>query len=53
MKNNIVKELLNLADMLRTIDLEKNSTNDIKNVLYFIAGKIEEEAEDIQQVGKE
>ena len=27
---NIIKELLNLADMLRTIDLEKNSTKDIK-----------------------
>ena len=53
MKNSIIQELLNLADMLRTIDLEKNTTKDIKNVLYFIAEKIEEEAEDINRLGKE
>lgn len=45
---NIIKELLNLADMLRTIDLEKNSTKDIKAVLYFIAGKIEEQAGELR-----
>lgn len=48
MKNNIIKELLNLADMLREIDLEKNSKEDIKAVLYFIVGKIEEEAGDLR-----
>lgn len=45
---NIIKELLSLSDMLRTIDLEKNSIKDIKAVLYFIAEKIEEQAGELR-----
>ena len=33
-------DLLNLSDMLKEIDLEKNSKEDIRNVLDFIASKI-------------
>ena len=34
-------ELYNLADMLRTLDLEKNDKNTIKEVLEFVADKLE------------
>lgn len=35
-------ELSNLASMLRDLDLNKNDTETIKEVLNFIADKIEE-----------
>lgn len=35
-------DLLNLVDMLRELDLEKNDTQTIRAVLNFIADKIEE-----------
>ena len=35
-------ELANLSDMLRELDLEKNTKEDIKSVLNLIAEKIEE-----------
>lgn len=35
-------DLLNLVDMLRELDLEKNDTQTIREVLNFIADKIEE-----------
>jgi len=43
-KKTIIKDLdlLTLADMLRTLDLEKNTKEDIKSVLNLIAEKIEE-----------
>lgn len=37
-----VLELLNLADMLKTVDLEKNDTETIQEVLNFVASKIED-----------
>lgn len=40
-------DLLNLADMLRELDLEKNDTETIKETLEFIADKIEESVSDI------
>lgn len=36
-----MNELYNLADMLRTLNLEKNDTDTIKEVLEFIAEKLE------------
>lgn len=39
-------QLYNLIDMLRTLDLEKNSKEDIKAVLKFIADKLEEYIDD-------
>lgn len=36
-----MNELYNLADMLRTLDLEKNDKETIKEVLKFIAEKLE------------
>lgn len=36
-----MNELYNLADMLRTLDLEKNDKETIKEVLDFIAEKLE------------
>ena len=35
-------DLLNLADMLRELDLDKNNKETIKEVLNFIADKLEE-----------
>lgn len=35
-------ELLNLIDMLRELDIEKNDKEAIKEVLNFIADKLEE-----------
>jgi hypothetical protein len=35
-------DLLNLADMLRELDLDKNDKETIKEVLNFIADKLEE-----------
>lgn len=35
-------DLLNLADMLRELDTEKNDRKTIKEVLEFIADKLEE-----------
>lgn len=35
-------QLYNLIDMLKTLDLEKNSKEDIKATLEFIADKLEE-----------
>lgn len=35
-------DLLNLADMLRELDLEKNDKETIKEALNFIADKLEE-----------
>lgn len=35
-------QLLTLIDMLRELDLEKNTKKDIKFVLNFIANKLEE-----------
>ena len=37
-------DLLNLADMLRELDLDKNDKETIKEVLNFIADKLEEYA---------
>ena len=34
-------DLLNLADMLRELDLVKNSTEQIEEVLIYIANEIE------------
>ena len=39
---NNTMQLYNLIDMLRTLDLEKNSIEDIKAALEFIADKLEE-----------
>lgn len=36
-----MNELYNLVDMLRTLDLEKNDKKTIKEVLEFIADKLE------------
>jgi len=36
-----VFEYLNLLDMIREIDLEKNSKEDIRKVLDFIADELE------------
>lgn len=36
-----MNELYNLADMLRTLDVEKNDKETIKEVLDFIAEKLE------------
>lgn len=35
-------DLLNLIDMLRELDLEKNDRKTIKEVLDFVADKLEE-----------
>jgi hypothetical protein len=35
-------DLLNLADMLRELDLDKNDKETIKETLNFIADKLEE-----------
>lgn len=35
-------DLLNLADMLRELDLDKNDKKTIKEALNFIADKLEE-----------
>ena len=35
-------DLLNLADMLRELDLDKNDKETIKEVLNFIADKLED-----------
>lgn len=40
-------DLLNLADMLRELDLEKNDTEAIRETLEFIADKIEESVSDM------
>lgn len=40
-------DLLNLADMLRELDLDKNDKETIKETLNFIADKIEESVSDI------
>jgi len=40
-------DLLNLADMLREVDLEKNDKEVIRETLRFIADKIEESVSDI------
>ena len=45
---NKVFEYLNLIDMLREIDLEKNSTEDIREVLNFIADELEGYIEDLK-----
>lgn len=39
---NKTMQLYNLIDMLKTLDLEKNSKEDIKAALEFIADKLEE-----------
>lgn len=36
-----MNELYNIADMLRTLDLDKNDKGTIKEVLEFIADKLE------------
>lgn len=46
---NKVLEFLNLIDMLREIDLEKNSTEDIREVLNFVAGELEGYIEDLKK----
>ena len=35
-------ELMNLINMLRELDINKNTREDIKNALDFIADKLEE-----------
>lgn len=40
--------LLNLIDMLRELDVEKNDRKTIKEVLDFIANKLEEMIGDLQ-----
>lgn len=35
-------ELINLIDMLRELDINKNTRKDIKKALEFIADKLEE-----------
>lgn len=45
-------DLLNLADMLRELDLEKNDTEIIRETLGFIADKIEESVSDINGKNK-
>lgn len=40
--------LLNLVDMLRELDIEKNDKKTIKEVLDFIADKLEEMIGDLQ-----
>lgn len=41
-------DLLNLVDMLRELDLDKNDRKTIKEVLDFIADKLEEMIGDLQ-----
>lgn len=41
-------DLLNLIDMLRELDVEKNDRKTIKEVLDFIADKLEEMIGDLQ-----
>lgn len=43
---NKTMQLYNLIDMLKTLDLEKNSKEEIKTVLEFIADKLEEYIDD-------
>ena len=41
-------EILNLIDMLRELDTEKNDKKTIKEVLNFIADKLEELIEEVK-----
>ena len=41
-------DLLNLIDMLRELDIEKNDRKTIKEVLDFVADKLEEMIGDLQ-----
>lgn len=41
-------EILNLIDMLRELDIEKNDKKTIKEVLNFIADKLEELIEEVK-----
>lgn len=41
-------DLLNLIDMLRELDLDKNDKKTIKEVLDFVADKLEEMIGDLQ-----
>lgn len=46
---NKVLKFLNLIDMLKEIDLEKNSNEDIRKVLNFIADELEGYIEDLKK----
>lgn len=53
--NNEIKFIKYLIDILREIDLEKNSIEDIREVLNFVAGKLEKYInvnEDLQKENK-
>lgn len=41
-------EILNLIDMLRKLDIEKNDKKTIKEVLNFIADKLEDLIEEVK-----